>query len=136
MKIKPGDIISLHLCTINDIWFLRYGVWQNFCLFCAIFSPFTPLTTQKLKVLKWKNNWSYYHFTHVYQRWQSHDLWLLRYGAWQTEFFVILGHFLNFFLPNNNRITKILNPNNKNENKKPPQKTPANIIILHKAKPS
>ena len=56
MKIKPGDIISLHMRTINDIWFLRYEVWQNFCLFCAIFFPFTPLTTQKLKVLKWKKH--------------------------------------------------------------------------------
>ena len=27
-KKKPGDIITLHLCTINDdhdVWFLRYG---------------------------------------------------------------------------------------------------------------
>ena len=29
------------------------------------------------------------------------DVWFLRYGAWQTEFFVILDHFLPFYPPNN-----------------------------------
>ena len=47
----PGDIIILHICTINDSH-MMYGFWdiecdrQNFC-------PFTPLTTLKSKF--WKN---------------------------------------------------------------------------------
>ena len=31
-KETPGDIIILHICTINDnddVWFLRYGAWQT-----------------------------------------------------------------------------------------------------------
>ena len=35
-----------------------------------------------------------HHFTHVYQK---HYLWFLRYGARQTEFFVIMDRFLPFY---------------------------------------
>ena len=48
-----------------------------------------------------KNTWTYYYFTHVYQKWQSYDAWFLRHWAWQTEFFVILDHFLPFYPSNN-----------------------------------
>ena len=37
----------------------------------------------------------------MYHKWQSYDVWFLRYGVWQTEFFVILDHFLPFYPPNN-----------------------------------
>ena len=37
-------------------------------------------------------------FTVVYPKWQSYDVWLLRYGVQQTEFFVILDYFLPFYL--------------------------------------
>ena len=36
-------------------------------------------------------------FTVVYPKWQSYDVWLLRYGVQQTEFFVILDYFLPFY---------------------------------------
>ena len=39
--------------------------------------------------------------TNVYHKWRSYDVWCLRYKAWQTAFFVILGHFLPFDPPNN-----------------------------------
>ena len=42
----------------------------------------------------------YYHVTHVYHKRQSYDIWLLRYETCQTEFFVILGHFLPVYTPN------------------------------------
>ena len=51
---------------------------------------------------KWKKALGYYHFTLVYHKWWSYDVWFLRYGARQIEFFVILGHFLPFY-PTNNR---------------------------------
>ena len=35
----------------------------------------------------------------MYHKWQSYDVWLLRYEAWQTEFFLILYHFLPFYPP-------------------------------------
>ena len=33
-----------------------------------------------------KNTWRYYHLTHVNHKWQSYDVWFLRYGVWQTKF--------------------------------------------------
>ena len=37
-----------------DECFLRYKLWQNSLSFWAIFCPFTPLTTRKIKILKKK----------------------------------------------------------------------------------
>ena len=60
-KKLPGDIIILHMCTLNDNH-MMYGYWdierdrQNILPFCTIFCPFTPLAAQKMKILKkWKN---------------------------------------------------------------------------------
>ena len=44
-----------------------------------------------------KNIWRYYHFIYLHHKWQSYDVWFLRYGAQQTEFFVILERFLLFY---------------------------------------
>ena len=35
----------------------------------------------------------------MYQKWRSYDVWLLKYKAWQTEYFVIYDHFLPFQHP-------------------------------------
>ena len=48
-----------------------------------------------------KNGWRCYHFTNVYHKWQSHDVWFLRYGVNQTWIFLILNHFLPFCSTNN-----------------------------------
>ena len=95
--------------TIISVEFLRYRVRQKrFFSFRTIFGSFTPLATQKIKILKnLKKVLRYNHFTHVYQKWQSYDVWFLRYGAWQTEFFVILDYFLPFY-PHKTQKIKIL----------------------------
>ena len=36
-------------------------------------------------------------YIHVYHKWRSYDVWFRRYGAKQTEFFVILDHFFPFY---------------------------------------
>ena len=83
---------------------------QNFLSFWTGFCPFTYLWTQKIKILKkWKNTWRYYHFTNVYHKWQSYDVWLLRYGVQQTEFFLIFDHFLTFYPSNNPKIKLLKN---------------------------
>ena len=69
--------------------------------FWVIFCPFNPLpiplTTQKTKILKkWKKHQEIHHFKLAQQKTWSYDVCLLRYGVWQTYFFVILGHFLLF----------------------------------------
>ena len=62
MKILPGDIIILHMCTMNDNH-MMYSFWdikcngQYFLSFWTIFCTFIPLTTQKIKILKkWKKH--------------------------------------------------------------------------------
>ena len=52
----------------------------------------------------WKNEQhsrKHYHFTDAYHKWQSYDVWFLRYEMQQTELLVILDHFLPFYPPNN-----------------------------------
>ena len=68
----PGDITILHMSTINGNRMI-YGsrdikhdrqmsqMWQM--SFWIIFCPFTPLTTQKIKILKkWKKHYEIHHF--------------------------------------------------------------------------
>ena len=86
-----------------DVRFLRYGVRKaEFYVILGHFLPFQPTDipeNQNFKIEK--NTWRYYHFTHVYHKWQSYDVEFLRYQAWWTEFFVVLDHFLPFYRPNN-----------------------------------
>ena len=87
-----------HKWQSYDAWFLRHGAQQNFLSFWTIFCHFTTLGPRKSKF--WKNEhhtWRYYHFTNVYYKWQSYDVWFLRYEVQQTEFLVILDHFLPFY---------------------------------------
>ena len=103
LKKKPGDVIILHICTINANH-VMYGSWdmesnkQYFLSFWTVFCPLTPLTTQIIKILKKKK---YLEILSFYTKVQSHDVWSLRYEVWQTEFFVILDQFLPFYPSNN-----------------------------------
>ena len=56
IKKMPEDIIIPYKCTTNDNH-MMYDSWdwsdrQDFLSFGAIFCTFTPLTTQKIKILK------------------------------------------------------------------------------------
>ena len=96
MKTTPGGAIILKMSTINENY--MYDSWdmvhnrQNFLQFRTIFCPFTPpppLTTNRIKILRqWKNTWRYHHFTQVHHKWQSYDIWFLRYEVHQIEFFL------------------------------------------------
>ena len=66
---------------LNDVFLLKYGVWQTFF---SHFRPFFALLPhywpQKLKFGKnVKNTWIYYSFTHVHYTSRSYDVWFLRY---------------------------------------------------------
>ena len=101
---------------------------QNFFVFLGSFLLFYP-TNNPQKWKFWKNEkiaWRYDHFTQVYHKWQSYEVWFLRYEAWRTEFFVILDCFLPFY-PHNKM---------KNQNVEKLKKTPGDIIILHKCTPN
>ena len=112
LQTPPGDIIILHICTKNDDH-MMYGSWdmehdrQNF-LSSRSFLPFYPYMDPKNQNLKkWKNTGKYYHFKKLYHKWQSYDIWFLRYGMQLTTFFVILDCFLPFY-PLTTQKTKIL----------------------------
>ena len=85
-----------------DACFLSYGVDMH--LIICNFGPrfaLLPYWPWKLKFLKnVQASWRYSPFTHVYHKWR-YDVCFLRYGLWQTLFFVILGHFLPFYPANN-----------------------------------
>ena len=65
----------------------------------------------------------------MYHKWQSYDVWFLKYGAPQTEFFIILDYFLPFY-PSN----KLENQNYEKMEKQKTNKqtnTLGDIIFLH-----
>ena len=141
MKKTPGDIIILQLCTTNknhvmyvywDINENMYASWDMECDFGHMecyFGPFFALLplppskkpeNQNFEKMK-KKTWRYHHFTQVYHKWQSYYVWFLRSEAQQTEFLVILRHFLQCYptkKPKNQNFVKM-------------KKTPGDITILH-----
>ena len=99
IKKAPKDIIIVDLCTTIDNH-MMYGFRDiehnrhNLLLFLPIFCPFPRLTTQRIKILKkWKSSWRFHHFTQVHHKWQSYDIWFLRYEVQQTEYFCCIGPF-------------------------------------------
>ena len=124
LKIKmPGDISLLHMCTINEDHMI-YASWnirhdrQTFSSIWAILCLFTPLTIQKIKILKkYREELSFYTCILNYNH--------MMYGSWAMEcegqtflsFWTIFCSFTN---------------NPKNENFEKMKKTPGDIIILHK----
>ena len=102
MKKTLGDIIILHMFTINDSH-MMYGSWDmehnrhNSLSFWTFFVLLTPYGPRKSKFWKNESNtWRYYHFAHVYHKWHSYDVWFLRYRVRSTNFFVILDRSLPF----------------------------------------
>ena len=99
------------MCTINQDH-MMYGSWdikckgQSFFVILGHFLPFDPPNNpknQNFEKMK-KSTWRYHHFTQVYHKWQSYDIWFLRYQMQQTNFFVIFGHFLAFYAPKAQKI--------------------------------
>ena len=85
-----------------DVQFLRYWVRQTkISVILDHFLPFylsppPPLMIPNIKILK-KNRKKDLKILSFYKhKWQSYDVWFLRYGLQWTEYFVILDHFLSF----------------------------------------
>ena len=84
-----------------------WSVTENFLSFWPFFALLPSWQPKKSKL--WKNEkttWRYYHFTPVQNKWPSYDVWFLRYQVQQTEFLVILDHFLPFYSPSNPKKSK------------------------------
>ena len=100
---KCLDILSfyIYMYTINEHHMI-YGFWNVRCdrqvfVILGHFLPFQcPDNPESQNFKIEKSTRRYYHFTHLYHTWQSYDVCFLRYGAWQTKFFVILDRFLHF----------------------------------------
>ena len=113
MKKASRDVIILHVCTkyhnhtMHASWDMERNRQNFFSLGANFFCPFTQIKTWKINFEKMKkattatkkNTWRYHPFTLVYHKRKSCNVWFLRYGAWQTEFFVILDYFFTFLLP-------------------------------------
>ena len=125
---KLLEILSFYTC-VPEMTIMRCMVLEIssamdriFCHFGPFFALSPPSQPKKSKFQKnEKNHWRYYHFTLVYQKWQSCDVWFLRYRVQRTELLVILDHFLHFYPPHNP----------KNQNFKQMKKTAGGIIILN-----
>ena len=92
-------------CTVPEIWSTRD---INFCQFGHFFCSFTPLLTEKIKILKKLKNTGDIIILHVYHKWQSYDVWYLRYGMRRTNFFDSWGGILCSFTSLATRKIKIL----------------------------
>ena len=115
IKEAPGDIIILNMSNINknqklnDVWFLRYGAQptdfflilnQFLPFYCSPQPPTTPPTQQPKELKFWKmKRYRHHHFTQVYHKWQTYDIWFLRYQLQQTNFFCHLGQFFALSIP-------------------------------------
>ena len=86
MKKFAGDIIILHICTKNHSH-MMYSSWdrewdrQNFLSFRAIFCPFSPLATQKIKNLKLKKTPGDITILHICTINDNH----MMYGSWDMK---------------------------------------------------
>ena len=101
-KKTLGNIIILHKCTINENHMV-YDSWDmehdrhNFFSFWAIFCRFTPLTTQKIKILKKKKKTP--GDIIIFHKCTINDNHMM-YGSWDMQhdrIFVILSPFFFFF---------------------------------------
>ena len=85
MKKMPGDIILSYIHVYHkwrsyDIWFLKCKVPQTFLSFWAIFCPFSPLTTWKIKILKLRKTPGHI-ILHICTINNNHMI----YGSWDME---------------------------------------------------
>ena len=81
-------------CVVPEIWSTTDRIFCHSGPFFALLPPYGSRKSKLWKIEK-TTRW-YYHFTHVYHKCQSYDVWFLRYGVWQTEFSDILDCFLPF----------------------------------------
>ena len=109
MKQKPWRYYLLYTRTKNHDHML-YCSWDmvhdrcNCFHFGLFFCPFTPQQPEKSKFWKNEKNPGYIIILYMCTLNDNHMMygfWDMKHGVWQTEFFVILNHFLPFYLPKN-----------------------------------
>ena len=92
-NFEKMDILSFYICLprMTFIWCMVPEIWSSTG---KIFSHFGPFFVLLLKNQNFeKKAWRYNQLSLVYHKWQSYDVWFLRYKVQRTELF------LDYFLP-------------------------------------
>ena len=100
--------------TINQDH-MMYGSWDiKFFVILGYFLTFDPPNNPEIQNFEKIKKIIILHISSINE---NHDVWFLRYGAWQTESFLILDHFLPFYTPppSNNPWQPEIWKNQKNE---------------------
>ena len=80
------------------IWCIIPEIWSETDIVFCHSGPSFALLPRKSVLKKWKNHFEDIIILQmVYHKWQSCDVWFLRYGVQQTAFCVILDRFLPFY---------------------------------------
>ena len=122
MNATLGDIIILQMCTINDNH-MMYGSWdmeydrKKFSSFWTVFCSFTNNPENQNF---WKNERNGDIILHMSHKWQSYDVWFLKYGARRKllSFWALLCPFTPPTIWKKTKFWKM-------------EKTPEYIIIVH-----
>ena len=116
--------MTIMWCMAPDI---SSGTDRIFCHFGLLFTFLCPPNNPENQIFeKMKINPGDIIILHIkYHKSKSYDIWFLRYGVWQIEFF----SFWIIFCPFTPR-SPTNNPKNQNFEKM--KRTPRDIIILHK----
>ena len=122
--IPPGFSVAVfypiwlyHKWRPYDVWFLSISRGRVFHQLGQVRLPFDP---KNPNLKNKKKNMPGDIISHLCNHKWSYDVWFLEYGPWQTDFFVILGHFFSLY-PTNNL---------KNQNFEKMIKKPEDTIIL------
>ena len=110
-KKISGNIILLQMSSINEDHMIydhmKYNVLHRICChfgsFLLFHPPNDPENQSFEKLKKIPEDVIILHMGTINHmiKWQSYDVWFLRYGVRQTDISFIFGHFL-FFYPTNN----------------------------------
>ena len=100
---KGQEILSFYKCVAINDYHAMYGSWDIECdryfVILDHFLPFYPPNNlgnqnfEKIKKKKKKKTLRDIIILHMYTINDKHDVWFLRYGAWQREFFCHFGPF-------------------------------------------
>ena len=83
---------------VRDRCNFYFSFWATFCSFT---SPPSHNNQEKQNFEKMKKNSWRYHFTHVYHKWRSYDVWFLRYEIWFLQY--VLWFRAIFYLTNKSK---------------------------------
>ena len=86
-------IPQLMIIMVPETWSKTNRIFCHFRLFFALLPPYNLENQNFEKLKKIPEDITILHMCTI----NENHIWFLRYGVWQTEFFLILDHFLPFY---------------------------------------